>query len=110
MYSSVIDIRFIVSYPKITLKLKAADCTKRALRPLLNIIKPSSLHKSLNARDIDSIRWTCNRARTTSKGLVKIVVVKPPTDPAMLCTTSCGVLSGRIVNNSSKKSKINSKI
>lgn len=84
LYSSFTDILLIVSYPTMMLKLNVADCINLALKPLQNIFKPSSTHKSLKAQRIEPILWTCSLARTTSNGLVKIVVVKPPKVPAML--------------------------
>lgn len=84
LYSSFTDILLIVSYPTIMLKLKVADCINLALKPLLNILKPSSTHKSLKAHRIEPILCTCNLALTTSNGFVRIVVVNPPRVPAML--------------------------
>uniref|UniRef100_A0A1B0BEI5 Uncharacterized protein n=1 Tax=Glossina palpalis gambiensis TaxID=67801 RepID=A0A1B0BEI5_9MUSC len=69
---------------------KAADCTKRADKPLKKQFNFSSRQSSWKATRILSrrctyIRNTCNRALTISKGFVRIVVVKPPKLPATHC-------------------------
>uniref|UniRef100_A0A1A9Z9M2 Uncharacterized protein n=1 Tax=Glossina pallidipes TaxID=7398 RepID=A0A1A9Z9M2_GLOPL len=75
---------------------KAADCTKRADKPLKKQFSFSSRQSSWKATRIlsrrctysSNIRNTCNRALTISKGLVRIVVVKPPKLPATHCMSS----------------------
>lgn len=85
------------------LKLNVADCISLALKPLQNILKPSSTHKSLKAQRIEPILWTCSLARTTSSGFVKIVVVNPPKVPAMLCMRRWGTHDGLTAYSSSVK-------
>lgn len=41
-------------------KLKHADCTKRADRPMVNIRNRSSVHKMWNVFCIEPKRWTYN--------------------------------------------------
>lgn len=106
LYWSFTEILFIVSYPNIILKEKAADWTRRAERPLKNIWNFSSIQSSTAALAKESSRCTCNLARIMSSGLVIIVVVNPPVAPATHWMNKCDVFAGNILISSSKQ-KIN---
>lgn len=98
--------RLMVSYPRIIEKLKQADCTSRADSPLVNMCSPSSIHSILNALNILSNRCTCSLALTISSGFVMIVVVKPPSVPAMACMHKCENHPGSsFISSSEKKNK-----
>lgn len=105
LYCSFTDIRLMVSYPRMMLKEKAADWTKRAERPLKNMRKCSSLQSSVAALVNESNRCTWRRARMMSSGFVIIVVVKPPTLPAIHCISKCDTSAGSTLINSSGRTK-----
>lgn len=101
--SSFIETLFIVSYPRMMLNEKAADCTNLADNPLKNIWNFSSRQSSWKACRNESSRWTWSRARTMSRGFVMIVVVKPPKLPAMHWMRRWLTLGGRTLKSSSGK-------
>lgn len=113
-----------------------ADCTRRAESPLKNMCSLSSVQSILNAKFIESSRWTlnhnkkthekctelfqidyskkkknafytCSRARTMSKGFVIIVVVKPPSAPAVHWINKWDAFEGKMLIKLSEKETLN---
>lgn len=83
------------------MKLKVADWINLALKPFRNIRRPSSRQRSVSVLYMDPTLWTCSLARTTSRGLVIIVVVNPPKVPAILWINKWDTHEGSMLWSSS---------